>query len=187
MYIMPVNYYIPQYYIPQIQVCNPMSQNTRYIQPTVPSKIENAQKRLFYITNPLNIQNEYKDDTEYKKLLKNEYFNTANGELNLINIITNLEYSKNRTTLDNYYYQKGFFDGGIGKKMEETDIKKCLKNLNTVLENEKISPNIKNYTVSNAGNLRFQIIALNPLEKIDKNDINKIENTITNPQTYLYF
>ena len=71
--------------------------------------------------------------------------------------------------------------------MEETDIKKCLKNLNTVLENEKISPNIKNYTVSNAGNLRFQIIALNPLEKIDKNDINKIENTITNPQTYLYF
>jgi hypothetical protein len=184
---MPINYYVPQYNIPQTQVYNQIPQNSGYMQAPVPSKIETAQKRLYFITNPLNIQNEYKDNPEYKKLRKSEYFNTPNGEFNLINIITNLEYSKNNAVINNYYYPKVFFDGGMSKKTEEADIEKCLKNINTVLENEKISPNIKNYAVANAGNLRFQITALDPVEKIDKNDINKIENAITNPLAYLYY
>ncbi|MBR6099141.1 hypothetical protein IKP85_05275 [bacterium] len=181
--------------IPNLAYRNPYMPQHRYGTPypsygtpvTKPQKVVDAEAKLYLYSNPENLINDYKNNPEYQKLLGNSFFNTKIGQQNLINIIANLEYSKNRTTVNNFYYPIGYFDGGISKKMENADITKCLKNIEKIANNKHIAQSIKDYAIANSGNLRYQIISLNAINNIPPENIQQIEQALTNPLTFVYF
>ena len=159
-----------------------------YPQPTAkPQRVINAEAKLYLYTNPANIINQYKNNPEYQKLNQHPYFNSEIGRINLINIITNLEYAKNRAIVCNFYQPIGYFDGGISKQTENADITECLGNINKLLDNDKISKDIKNYAISNSWNMRYQLTALNAINNIHPDDTENLEKALTNRTTYLYF
>ena len=71
--------------------------------------------------------------------------------------------------------------------MENADITKCLKNIEKIANNKHIAQSIKDYAIANSGNLRYQIISLNAINNIPPENIQQIEQALTNPLTFVYF
>ena len=183
--ITPINYYNPN-----TQYCRQVYKTGEYNNTTytnvIPTDIIIAHDYIEKLqSGKINIYEEYKENPEFVKLQNSEYFrNDTQGTEKLINLIKDLETAKNRSIISKYYIN--FFDGGIEKEKANSNITKCLYNINKVLTDPRISQQVKAYTLIHANNLRFQILALDNLDRIlAGNDIKKIEETILNPLVFI--
>lgn len=128
---------------------------------------------------------EYKNNPEFKHLQNSQYFNNPEGTENILNMIRDLEISKNQAKINNCYGRS--FNYSLSKKIENLNITKCLYNINKIIYDDRINKQIKDYTIINANSPRFQILILDSVDNLlGGNDINKIEKTIISPlyQTY---
>jgi len=154
----------------------------------IPSEVYTAQNNIENLkSGRRNLYEEYRENPEFVKLQKSEYFlNDKLGTENLINLVKDLEIAKNSSVISSY--ANNVFDGGLEKRKANIDITKCLYNINKVIFDERISKTAKDYTMMNANNLRFHILALDSLDRIlAGNNIQKIEETIFDPLVVVYY
>lgn len=186
VYQAPIYYYPPM--PPQF---NPYRQGIEFAhgvdsQMSTCASLENNIKEIN--AHPEKIKEELKNNTEYLKLQNSKYFSTEEGKNALTLKIKDLKAGILQSEID-YRLNRGF---GIAPNLNylseaasKLNITKCLYNVNRVLENDKISENTKNFVIQKMSNTTYQVENLEPLDNMDKNNIQALDLKLTFIPMYL--
>lgn len=152
------------------------------------NKINSYQQKIDDIASrKINIYENYKNNPEYQKLSETQYFNGNSGRNKLVGLITDLEIEKADAKISDVKYGNVLSHGWIHEKKGDTDITKCLKNINKVLSNKKFTATFKQFVLSKANDLTFHVMRLDNIEnaQITQSNVLQIESNIMTPIFFL--